>query len=198
MKIKEAVKEEMNCIIVHGSNSTEKGSKTGLPENERHWKQWLKKNLERRGINVSNELYPKDWLPDYNKWKKVFEKNDINKETILIGHSAGTAFILRWLSETKRRVNKVILIAPSVIKTDKYLRLSNLKDFKYDSSLKKYFNELVIFYSDNDDEHIIKSAKQIHKILGGKLINLKGRGHFIFKDMGTKEFPELLREILSV
>lgn len=99
----------MNCIIVHGSNSSEKHANEGLPRNERHWKPWIKKELEKRGFDVSNELYPKDWLPDYEEWKKVFERNKIDENTILIGHSAGTAFILRWLSENKRKVDKLIL-----------------------------------------------------------------------------------------
>ena len=187
----------MNCIIVHGSNSSEEEAKKGKPENLRHWKPWLKENLKKRGIKTSNELYPEDWLPDYEKWKKVFEKNIINEDTILVGHSAGTAFILRWLAENKRKVNKIILIAPSVIKAGKYEYLSKLKNFKYDSSLKKYFKKIVIFYSDNDDKDIIKSAKKVHEILGGKLINIKNKGHFTFSDMGTEEFPELLKEVLE-
>lgn len=187
-----------NVIIVHGSNSTEEEAKEYPPENERHWKPWLKKELEDRGFMVSNELYPMDWLPDYEKWKNFFEKNKINENTILIGHSAGTAFILRWLSENKKKVNKIILVAPSIIKWGKYDGgLSKLKDFKYDSSLKGYFNKIVVFYSDSDDEDIIESAKQANERLGGKLINLQGRGHFTLGDMGTEEFPELLDEVLK-
>ena len=187
----------MNCIIVHGSNSTEVDSKRGVPENERHWKPWLKKELEKRGVKVSNDLYPDDWLPDYNKWKKVFEKNEVDKNTILVGHSAGTAFLLRWLAENKKKINKLILVAPSVIKDGKYLGLSKLKDFKFDASLKKYFNELIIIYSDDDDDDILNSAKAVNKKLGGKLINLHGKGHFTEDDMGKKEFPELLKEIIG-
>ncbi len=187
----------INVVIVHGSNETEEEAEEYPPENERHWKPWLKKELEKRGISVSNELYPEDWLPDYNKWKKVFEKSKIDEKTILVGHSAGTAFILRWLSENKKKVNKVILIAPSIIEFGKYETLSKLKDFEYDSSLKKYFNELIILYSDNDDEYIINSAKQVHSRLDGELINLSGKGHFTLGDMGTEEFPELLEKILE-
>ena len=72
-----------------------------------------------------------------------------------------------------------------------------LKDFEFDSSLKKYFNELIIFYADNDDEDIIGSAKEVNKRLGGKLIELSGKGHFTFDDMETDEFPELLDAILE-
>jgi uncharacterized protein len=185
-----------NCIIVHGSNTTEKDSREGLPENERHWKPWIKRKLEEKGFEVSNEMYPEDWLPDYEKWKNVFEKNKIDENSILIGHSAGTAFLLRWLGENKRKVSKVILIAPSVIKDGKYLGLSKLKDFEFEVSLKDYFNELVIFYADDDDEDILESAKMVNEKLGGKLINLSGNGHFTLGDMGTEEFPELLEEVL--
>ena len=188
-----------NVVIVHGSNSTEDGSKSKKwgSENLRHWKPWIKENLEERGIKVSNELYPKDWIPDYEEWKKVFEKNKIDENSILIGHSAGTAFILRWLAENKRKVKKVILVAPSVIPNGKYLGLSKLKNFEFDSSLKKYFDKLVIFYADDDDEDIINSAKEVNRRLGGKIINLSGKGHFTFGDMKTKEFPELLEQIIS-
>jgi len=185
-----------NCIIVHGSNSSEESSRKGQPENLRHWKPWLKRKLEEEGIETSNELYPEDWSPDYNKWKEVFEKNNINENTTLIGHSAGTAFILRWLSENNVKVDRVILVAPSIVKTEKYKSLSKLKDFEYDSRLKEKFNQIVVFYSDNDDEHIIESAKQIHERLGGDLIHIKDKGHFCYGDMGTEEFPELLKRVL--
>lgn len=186
-----------NVIIVHGSNENEKEAKEFPTENERHWKPWLKKELEKKGINVSNQLYPEDWLPDYTKWKKVFEKNKIDKKTILIGHSAGTAFLLRWLSENKKKINKLILIAPSILKGGKYLGKSKLKDFEFDSSLKKYFDELIVFYADNDGDYVVESAQQIHQKLGGKSINLSGKGHFVEEHMKTKEFPELLAEILK-
>ena len=155
----ETASDISNVIIVHGSNVNEEDSKEFPLETERHWKPWLKDKLEEKDIIVSNELYPDDWLPDYEKWKVVFEKNKIGENTILIGHSAGTAFLLRWLVESKRKVRKLILVAPSIIKADKYLTTSKLKDFTFDSSLKKYFNELSIFYSNDDDEFIIKSAK---------------------------------------
>lgn len=184
--------KQINCIIVHGSNHSKKSAMLGKPENMRHWKPWLKKNLEKLGIETSNKLYPNDWLPNYKKWKKVFERNIINENTILVGHSAGTAFILRWLAENKKKVDKVILVCPSVIKTEKYKKRSKFKDFKYNPSLKKYFNKIILFYSDNDRENITKSAKQVHAKLGGKLIKLKGKGHFLIK-----EFPELLKEVIK-
>jgi len=146
-----------NVIIVHGSNATEEDSKSRKwgPENLRHWKPWIKKKLEEEGIVVSNEIYPRDWLPDYEEWKNVFEENEIDENTVLVGHNAGAAFILRWLAENKKKVNKVILVAPYIVQSNTYSYLNEFNDFKIDSALKNYFNELTVFYADDDDEDII-------------------------------------------
>ncbi len=186
-----------NVVIVHGSNSNEKEAKEGKLENERHWKPWLKRELEKRGINVSNNLYSKDWQPRYKEWKKEFEKNEINENTVLVGHSAGCAFLLRWLSENKKKVKKIILVAPYILDIPEAPFLSDLVNFKIDKDIKNYFDELIIFYADNDSNYIIESTKFVNKKLGAKLIELEGMGHFTEKHMGTKEFPELLEEILK-
>ena len=34
-------------------------------------------------------------------------------------------------------------------------------------------------------------------VLDGKIIELKDYGHYCFGDMGTEEFPELIKEILE-
>jgi hypothetical protein len=41
-----------------------------------------------------------------------------------------------------------------------------------------------------------KSLKIFHDALGGKIIELQGRGHYTIGDMGTEKFPELLKEII--
>jgi predicted alpha/beta hydrolase family esterase len=188
----------MNCIIVHGSNSSEKDSAEGLPENERHWKPWLKRELEKRGIQVSNELYPQDWNPDYDEWKKIFEKNRIGEDTILVGHSAGGAFLVRWLDETKRKIKKLVLVSPG--KTGK-ARTSGRARFYGEKTIKdigKYVNDKIILFTSNDDipSHI-KGAHEYEKELPAKVIFLENQGHFTLEDMRTEEFQELLHAILD-
>lgn len=53
-----------------------------------------------------------------------------------------------------------------------------------------------MFTSDNEEEDGKKSLRIFHKALGGKIIELKGRGHYTIGDMETEEFPELLKEII--
>ncbi|MCF7872069.1 HAD-IA family hydrolase [Candidatus Woesearchaeota archaeon] len=196
--IKQVIKpKNQNCIIVHGSNANEEKAMNPCRENERHWKPWLKKELEKVGMNVSNELYPSDWKPNYEEWKKIFEKNNINENSILIGHSAGCAFILRYLQETKKKVHKVVLAAPAYVEDERTKRITDLYSFNLSSKTKNCLDSLSIIYSDDDNKDIIKSVKEINKILGGKITELKGKGHLTEGDMKTKEFPELLKEVLD-
>jgi hypothetical protein len=183
----------MKVIIVHGSNDSEEEAKSEKlgPENLRQWKPWLKKELESRKIEVSNELYPEDWNPNYGEWKKVFEKNKIDENSILIGHSAGTSFLVRWLGESKKKIKKLILVAPWKFSENK-LRES-FYDFSINPLIKKQIKEIIYFTS--NDEHFLgkKSLKAFHEILGGEILELKNHGHFTRR----KEFPELLQEILE-
>jgi uncharacterized protein len=158
---------------------------------------WLKNNLEKRGINVSNKLYPCDWNPIYTEWKKEFEKSIINEDTILVGHSAGCGFLIRWLGESKKKVNKVILVAPAVIQSKKWKFINNLLDFELNKDIIKFVNKTVIFFSDNDSKEILNSVNKLSELFYIKPTKLKNHGHFTFGDMGTDEFPELLDKILK-
>jgi len=189
-----------NVIIIHGSNLTKKESESNKngPENLRHWKLWLENKLKEKGIKVSNELYPRDWAPKYSDWKNKFEKINVNENSILIGHSAGGAFLVRWLSETKTKIKKLILVSPG--KSGKQSReiLVDLYGNKTIKNIGKYIkNQIVIFTSDNDILKHIEGAEEYKKELPAKIVNLKNHGHFTIQDIGTEEFPELLNEILK-
>jgi predicted alpha/beta hydrolase family esterase len=152
--------------------------------------------LSKRGIKTENPLMPEPWYPDYSKFKKEFEKYKVTENTILIGHSCGCAFLVRWLGDSKKKINKLILVAPWKIprKNDKYKKA--FYGFDIDKTIKSRVKEIVIFTANNEEPDGKKSLKIFHKALGGKIIQLKGRGHYILEDMGTKRFPELLKEIV--
>ena len=94
-----------NAILLHGSPIRDKSfDPEFIPDNERHWFAWIKNQLEINDFIVKNPVFPISWQPDYKKWKQEIEKNDINEETIIIGHSAGAGFAVRWLGDTIPRV----------------------------------------------------------------------------------------------
>ena len=188
----------MNVVIIHGTNNKDKERlKKGFPpQNERNWIPWLRKKLEDKKIRVFAPIMPESWNPKYLAWKKEFEKIQVDGGSVLIGHSAGGAFLVRWLGETKKKVKKLILIVP-VLPSEEIDWLDEFLNFKPDKAIGKRVGKIIFFTSDNDNKSILESVNDYHKLLGGKLIRLSGRGHFIESHMGTKEFPELLREILE-
>jgi len=189
---------KQNCIIIHGSPQRDKSHEPDyIPENQHHWLPWLKKSLERIGIQTFTPQMPESWQPIYADWKKEFEKLEINEDSILIGHSAGGAFLARWLSETGKRVNKLILVAAGKKLVDSNQRLVDLYDFKLNKNIKNQVNSLVIFVADNEEEYKRQNAFEYQKELAGELIELKGMGHFTLGDMGKKELPELIEKILE-
>jgi len=54
-----------------------------------------------------------------------------------------------------------------------------------------------MFTADDEEEEGKESLKIYNKSLGGKIIELKGHGHYTRGDMGTAKFPELIKEIIE-
>ncbi len=186
-----------SCIIVHGCPSdVEKAMNSKTRTYDKHWMPWIKKQLEEEGIKVFVPLMPEPWKPDYSEWKAAFEKNKVDEETILIGHSGGAGFLVRWLGEIKKRVKKLILIAPYILDSGVDPELRELVSFKPDLKLKGYCKEIIVFIDKKDDKDIVRSANYLEEKMGAKVVELKNHGHFTLEDMKTEKFPELFNEIL--
>jgi len=188
-----------NAIILHGRPSkTDYYSPERDNQSDSHWISWLQRQLMRRDIFAATPEMPLSYAPDYNIWKKEFERYDIIPDTILVGHSRGGGFIVRWLSEhPKVKVGKVVLVAPSLIPFSKAKGEVELLDFKIDPRIVNRTKGITIFDSSNDSKLIRDSAKLLIKEVEGiQCREFKNYGHFCFGDMKTHEFPELLEEVL--
>jgi predicted alpha/beta hydrolase family esterase len=118
----------------------------------------------------------------------------LNEETILIGHSSGGGFIVRYLSENNIKVGKVVLVAPW-IDPEKELD-TGMFDFVIDENLALKTSGITVFNSSNDAKEIQMSVKKITDTVKNiKIIELQNRGHFTLKHLGTDAFPELLEEL---
>ncbi|NQV90684.1 alpha/beta hydrolase [Candidatus Uhrbacteria bacterium] len=188
---------QKNCLVVHGCPGDEE-SLMDLSERTytKHWIPWIRRELNARGIHTQVPLLPEPWAPDYNKFKAEFEKYPVNESTILIGHSCGGAFLVRWLGDTKQKIDTLILVAPWKISDEGDEARDRYYTYPIDESIKDRIGRIVMFTSDDEEEDGKKSVQIFHKALGGKLIELKGKGHFTSESMGGEAFPELLREIV--
>ena len=183
-----------NCIIIHGCPSNkEKAMNPETRTYDKHWIPWTKNRLTESGIMTVTPLMPEPWEPDYQKFTKEFEKYTVDSSTTLIGHSCGCSFLVRWLGDTKRKIDKLILVAPWKIREGSPRFEMEFYDFPIDGTIKERVGEISIFTSNDEEEDGKRGAVMFHDALGGAIIDLPNHGHYTLDDMGTEEFPELLK-----
>ena len=181
-----------NIIILHGCPPNEK---LITPKNNR-WMNWLENHLQKMGLNAIALDMPTSWNPKYTKWKKIFEKYPVTENTLLIGHSCGAAFLVRWLLESNKKVKKLILVAPAKVPEGDDDTRKDLYDFNLPFDATHISKEIVVFTS-NDFPHHLKSLEMYKKTLKPRVIKLENKFHFLYFQMKTNEFPELLEEIVG-
>ncbi len=161
-----------------------------------HWLPWIQKKLLLKNILAQTPEMPEPYNPVYENWRKIFEQLNPDEETILIGHSCGGGFIVRWLSENNIKVSQVVLVAPW-LDTEKYLT-TGMFDFKIDSDIVSKTSGITVLSSSDDEDYITDSVNLLKENTQNiKFIEFTDKGHFCLDDLGTIEFPELLEEINS-
>lgn len=187
-----------NAIIIHGKPGKKEYYDPKFPSASNfHWIPWLQKQLVINEIATQTPEMPHAFEPDYQIWKKEFERYDITPETILVGHSCGGGFLLRWLSENRDiRVGRVVLVAPWVDPNRE--DTTDFFEFEIDSDLAKRTESFTVFNSDDDHESIQKTVQMIKdKVVDYKLKEFHNYGHFTHNDMKTFEFPELVSTLIK-
>jgi uncharacterized protein len=186
-----------NAIIIHGRPDKEEYYDPLVPScSNSHWFPWIQKQLLSHDIPTQTPEIPNSFDPQYDVWKKEFERFDITPETILVGHSCGGGFLVRWLSKNKNvTVGKVVLVAPW-IDPDRD-STTDFFDFTIDPDLVKRTKRFIIFHSDNDYVSIQKTVKILRDtVKGTEYREFQNYGHFCIEDMKTPEFPELLEVLI--
>lgn len=164
---------------------------TPSPSNS-HWLPWIQKQLITHGVLAQTIELPEPYEPVYEKWGHIFNQLLIDEETILIGHSCGAGFLVRWLSENKVKTGKVALVAP-FLDPDHDEVQSNFFHFQIDSNIIERVKRMAVFFSTDDEKEILASVNQIRMAIPAIEMNeFVDKGHFTFGDMKSEEFPELL------
>ena len=185
-----------NAILVPGRPDKDEHYDPARPSNsEDHWFSWLKRQLILKDIHAVSIEPPFPFRPRYDEWKREFERFDVTNDTLLVGHSCGGGFLIRYLSEQKNvQAGKVILVAPW-INPDSYevSDTADFFDFEIDPDFPSRTNGVTVFISSDDEPSVVKTVK----ILKATVSNLdirqyNDKGHFTQKDLASREFPELL------
>ena len=187
-----------NCIIIHGCPSRDEETMDEKTRTyDKHWMPWVKGELDRVGIPTQIPSMPNPWEPNYAAYKEVLEKYPISENTILIGHSCGCAFLVRWLGDSRQKIKKLILVAPwKVVKEGDEIK-KNFYTYPIDPTIKERVSDIIMFTAPNEEENGKRSLKMYHDVLGGKIISLDNHGHYTQADMGIIGFPELVKEIIT-
>ena len=162
-----------------------------------HWLPWLQQQLNIQGILSQTPEMPEPYNPEYEKWKRVFEQFTLDEDTTLVGHSCGAGFIIKYLSENTTKVGKVVLVAPW-INSQREDNVTIFDNLQIEKDLTVRTEGITIFSSSNDDQAIKNSIEVLKDTIKDlKVLEFNDYGHFCLGDMKTKEFPELLAEILK-
>lgn len=189
-----------NAIIVPGRPDKDEHYDPKRPSNsEDHWYSWLKRQLILKDIHAVSIEPPFPFRPRYEEWKKEFERFEVTPETILVGHSCGGGFLVRYLSEHKDlKAGQVVLVAPW-INPDKYeiSDTADFFDFEIDPDFPARTASTSVFISSDDEPSVVKTVDILkEKVHGLKLHEYTNMGHFCLGDLDGQPFPELLKELL--
>lgn len=188
------------AILIHGWASKSEFYNANYPTaSNSHWFPWLSKQLMVRDIHAVALEMPQGYYPRYDVWKRELERFDISEDTILVGHSCGGGFLVRWLTENDVKVGKVVLVAPWLGDDQGSEPFDeSFFDFTIDGNIVNKTKGITIIHSTNDQDSVQKSVKTLRAQLKGfKYVELENKGHFTLKSLGTEEFPELLHEIVG-
>ncbi|MEK6858065.1 MAG: alpha/beta hydrolase [Nanoarchaeota archaeon] len=169
------------------------------------WYLWLKKKLEGEGFKVTVPEMPDTSEPKIDVWISHLNQvvEELDSETIFIGHSIGCQTIMRFLEkqDLKDKIRKVIFVAG-------WLKLGNLENKEVEEIAKPWINNPIdfdkvksksnnftVFLSSNEPYGFVKENEALFKDkLGAKVTIEKNKGHFT-EDDEVVEIPEVLETI---
>jgi len=190
-----------NVIIFHGKGDDhEYYDHKYASSSNLHWIPWLQNECLINDLPAHTPEVFRVFDAKYEDWKQEFERYPITSETIVVTHSCSGGFLFRYLSENKTvRLKKWIAVAPWLDPL-KFMQNTfgfDLFDFERDPNILDRVDEAIIFHSEDDQESIQLSIKEIQETWPDFPIRIfSGYGHFCQEDMGTQEFPELIEEVL--
>ena len=164
---------------------------------------WLKEELEKNKYTVIMPSLPTRENVRYNIWNKEFEKikQDLNEEIIVIAHSIGNAFIIKYLKENNLNINLYISIAglSDIFTTegreDLDKAVKNLTPLQEEiDNFKNNVKKKYCIYSDNDHILSFEILKKHANNINGKHYMIPNMGH-MGKKSGIEKIPEILEII---
>lgn len=191
-------------VMIHGGTTFEKNKdyisfleNMEVDLNKYRKTKWSDRFRSDLGVNYDVLLLrmPNPMNAKYREWEIIFKKiaSLLNENVILVGHSLGAIFLVKYLSKNEfpKRIKATVLISPPYDSSDTDESLGDFALPKSLSGLKEQAGEILIYHSEDDEvvpfSHLEKYIKALPE---ATIRKFKKRGHF-----NQPEFPELVRDI---
>ena len=168
---------------------------------------WLKEELEKEGNEVIAPAMPNPEEPIIKDWViAVLTTSQIDKDTVLVGHSVGCQAVLRAMEMMPEHtlVGGAILIAPwmeldsNTIEEEGEEIVEIARPWMETpinfEKIKQHAGNFFAIFSDNDPYVSVSQKDFFEKVLDTKTVLLHNYGHFAPQD-NVKEVPDILEII---
>ena len=179
-----------NYLIVHGS--------FGSPFS--NWFPYLRKEIEKRNLEVYTPDFPTGvGYQNYNNWSRrlkcYFDFGILNENTTIFDHSIAPIFLCKFLVENKIHVKKLVFVCGfnNYLGIDEdYDAVNESMYFNNLADIKKYCNDIICLYSDNDPYVKYEAEKEFADTITANQVMISSGGH-LNSESGYTEFPQLLQ-----
>ena len=178
------------AIILHGT--------LGSPDG--NWFQWLKTELENRGLQVWLPQLPHAEQPSLNEWYTFIQKEcpfTINQDTLIVGHSSGAILALIIAQNNMEKVGAIVDVSVFHDNSLQWGPNDKLFDVPFDwAAIRQGVHNLLFVHSDDDPYVPLDQAQYVANNCGAELTMIPGQGHFnLEKSEEYRQFPQLLELI---
>lgn len=176
-----------NVFIIHGTEGSPEGN----------WFPWLKSALEKLGCRVFAPKFPTPEGQSLESWLKVFEdyKKYLDKDSIVVGHSLGPAFLLSVLEKLNHPIKAAFLVAGwiGLLGDPHYDPLTKtFADREFDwSKIKKACKKFYVFHGDDDPYVPLGRGRELARNLNAELV-IVPKGKHLNAEFGYTRFELLL------
>ncbi len=142
---------------------------------------------------------PDPLSPDPQRWQQhlLDAQIELDKDTVVIGHSLGCVTLLRYLASQQQQVGGYLLVSGF---TEEQATLPELKahtDISLDyANLKSLSDKRISIISSNDSIVSPQSSRTLATLLETEVITVENAGHFLDRE-GFSEFPLILKVLNS-
>lgn len=164
---------------------------------QKDWKDTLQEELG-LAYDVLQPRMPNNTNAHYNEWKIILDKimEKVDEGVVLIGHSLGALFLVKYLSENNstKKIKSLFLVAAPFDDESKESLGSFVLDPTKIEDVGEKVGSITLYYSKDDPVvSFSESDKYLQKFPQAILRVLDGREHF-----KQEKFPEIISDLQNV